>query len=64
MRHIHVLQPATNSVAPVEGLQLLGTLEQMLQGSSNQLSKGPAGFPVPLHLGPLMECVPVFMRRV
>lgn len=65
MRQLHVLQPATHSVAPVEGLQLLGTLEQTLQGSSNQLAKGLAeGFPVPLQPGPLVEFVTVFMRRV
>lgn len=65
MRHLHVLQPATHSVAPVEGLQLLGTLEQTLQSSSNQLTKGLAeGFPVPLQPGPLVEFVPAFMRRV
>lgn len=65
MRHLHVLQPATHSVAPVEGLQLLGTMEQTLQGSSNQLAKGPAeGFPGPLQPGPLVEFVPAFTRRV
>lgn len=61
----YVLQPATHSVAPVEGLQLPATLEQTLQSSSNQLAKGPAeGFPVPLQPCPLVEFVPVFMRRV
>lgn len=59
MRHLHVLQPATHSVAPVEGLQLLETLEQTLQSSSNQPSKGPAeGFLAPLQLGPgICACV-------
>lgn len=65
MRHLHVLQPATHSVAPVEGLQLLGTLEQTLQGSFNQLADvPPEGFPVPLQPGPLVEFVAAFMRRV
>lgn len=65
MRHLHVLHPTTHSVAPVEGLQSLGTLEQTLQGSSNQLAIGPAeGFAVPLQPDPLVEFVPVLMRRV
>lgn len=49
----------------VEGLQSLGTLEQTLQGLSNQLTIGPAeGFAVPLQPGPLVEFVPALMRRV
>lgn len=41
LRHLHVIQPAPHSVVPVEGLQLLGTLEQTFR--CHQISLQKAG---------------------